>query len=580
MGSNTPPPNNLRDVISSEGAQLGAAVISGLVVSYFVSGWESALLSGFGVFLVLSFISHRFLTPKPHPDVSDRDKDQEGLTGSITSSHRSAYAISSNWPTLWQGSTFRYYLHLDATMSLVAYSSDHYSPLERYSTDDADQRRFYDEGLALARSIADGTYPRPRHRLRLLIYPEWVYTRYAADIEHLIKSHTAARIPCIPLLADKLQACLSPQEAREMEHIVEQLAQNALDKMPALPPVSEWRNRWAARRRKRLRYWPPLFPDMLLIDSRLNISTSAVWWYASDGHVDKWSHGDDRLEQANRAFRVICRYVEQTKWANYGPGNLGGVALSSTPDTLFSEAFFARPYYDKWLLWIERNAGRNNAASQLQTWLTAETAAIHKFVQTYVEEVSKERTIEILDVGCGFGRHLIGMLASQPTLSGLGVDINARMVSEASRAAKAALLHRRVHFMVEDAAELAHCRTAEFDLAICTTNTLGNLSEPKRGALLARLVDVVRPGGRVMVSVYSSASTAARLESYRAIELHPEEDGRRIVTTEGLESETFAERELRRLMDADQYRIISSGALGDLGLMIVVERRSPHQRDS
>jgi SAM-dependent methyltransferase len=315
---------------------------------------------------------------------------------------------------------------------------------------------------------------------------------------------------------------------------------------------------------------------MLLIDSRLNISTSAVWWYASDGHVDKWSHGDDRLEQANRAFGVICRYVEQAKWANYGPGNIGGVALSSTPDTLFSEAFFARPYYDKWLLWIEHNAGRNNAASQLQDWLTDEAAAIHTFVQTYVEEVSKDRSIEILDVGCGFGRHLIELLPGQPTVSGIGIDINARMVTEASCAAKASLLHRRLHFMVEDAAELAHCKTSEFDLAICTTNTLGNLSEPKRTALLARLVDVVRPGGRVMVSVYSSASTAPRLESYRAIELHPEEDGRRIVTTEGLESETFTERELRRLFDADHYRIITSGPLGDLGLMIVAERRQAH----
>jgi SAM-dependent methyltransferase len=570
------PPESLEGYVTNGPFQVAAAVIVGLIVLLATRGLASVLVSAAGTYLALFYISRRWLAQKPHPDVSEGAQDQAMLTTSITTSYRSAYAISSNWLSLWQGSTFRYYLHLDAAMSLVAYSSSHYSPLERYSTDEADQQKFFDDGLALVKQVASADHPWPKHRLRFLIYPEWVYDRYGDEILHLIKSHSAARIPCIPLLSEKLDTLLTAQEKRDMEHLVKELGQNALDKMPPLPVASNWRSERAIKKGKSRTYWPPLFPDMLLIDSLLDISTSAAWWYANDGHVQKWSHLEENLRNANTAFRTICRYVDQAMWSNYAPRNIGGVALSSTPDTLYSEAFFARAHYDKWLKWIRDNARSNQSAAQLKTWLDQETAAIDEFVDEYAAKHTKPagEKIEILDVGCGFGRHLISVLKRNEGLAGTGVDINYRMVAEATRQAKREGLHRRAHFMVDDAATLEQCKPGEFDLIICTTNTLGNLSGPKREALMTRLRHLLSSGGQVLISVYSSGSVAPRMESYRAIDLHAEERGTRIVATEGLESEAFTEASIRTLLEGNDMRVVGrSKILRSVGFVTVAERR-------
>lgn len=573
---NKRPPESLEGYISNGPFQIAAAVIIGLIVLLATRGLAAVLVSAAGTYLLLFYVSRKWLVQKPHPDVSERAQDQAMLTTSVTSSYRSAYAISSNWLSLWQGSTFRYYLHLDAAMSLVAYSSSHYSPLERYSTDEADQQKFFDDGLELVQKIASGDHPWPKHRVRFLIYPEWVYDQYGDEILHLIKSHSAARIPCIPLLAEKLNARLTAQEKRDMTALVEELGQNALDKMPPLPVASNWRSERAIKKHKRRSYWPSLYPDMLLIDSLLDIGTSAVWWYSNDGHVQKWSHLDENLRKANTAFRTLCRYADQAMWSNYAPRNIGGVALSATPDTLYSEAFFARPHYDKWLRWITENARSNQSAAQLKTWLDQETAAIFEFVDGYAAKHPKSGhdKIEILDVGCGFGRHLISLLKRNESLAGTGVDINYRMVAEATRSAKKEGLHRRAHFMVDDAATLDQGEPEEFDLIICTTNTLGNLSSAKREALLTRLRRLLSPEGQVLISVYSSASVAPRLESYRAIDLHPEERGTRIVATEGLESEAFTEASIRSLLEGNDLRVVGkSRILGSIGFVTVAERR-------
>lgn len=223
------------------------AILTGFVIALLTRDWKSSAgaflgilaASGFISFLLLHWINHQFLLPKPRPDFTE--KDSASLTSSITSSARSAYAISSNWLDLWRTSTFRYYLHLDSTMSLVAYSASLASPLDGLSEKPKDKEEFVEYGWELVSAIGEGRPPLRKHRVRLLIYPKWAYDNYEDEILHLIRSHAAARIPCIPLVAEKLYESLGTVEVQRLEQLVDDLDQTALDK---LPPVSRWLQSW------------------------------------------------------------------------------------------------------------------------------------------------------------------------------------------------------------------------------------------------------------------------------------------------------------------------------------------------
>jgi hypothetical protein len=163
------------------------SIIAGFVIAAITrentakfSFWSVAIGGGAAFFLTSSFVGSRLLTPSA---VSDPIRGESpGLATSITSSLKSAYAVSSNCLDLWRTPSFAYYLHLDTTTSLVAYSGRFDSPLGRLSADPADQEDFLRYGLNLVRNIANGRAPIEPHRLRLLIYPRWVYHEHEAAI--------------------------------------------------------------------------------------------------------------------------------------------------------------------------------------------------------------------------------------------------------------------------------------------------------------------------------------------------------------------------------------------------------------
>jgi hypothetical protein len=90
------------------------------------------------------------------------------------------------------------------------------------------------------------------------------------------------------------------------------------------------------------------------------------------------------------------------------------------------------------------------------------------------------------------------------------------------------------------------------------TNTLGNLPPSKQVALIRRLSTVLRPGGRLYVSVYSDGSEEARVHSYERIGLHVEVRGDRVLAAQGLKSETFTTLRLRTLLEENGLRVIGS----------------------
>lgn len=559
------------------------AILTGVTIALFTQDWKSSAGAFLGVlaastfisFLLLHWVNQQFLLPKRRPDFTE--KDSASLTSSITSSARSAYAISSNWLDLWRTSTFRYYLHLDSTMSLVAYSASLASPLDGLSDKPEDKEEFIEYGWELVAAIGDGRPPLRKHRVRLLIYPKWAYDNYENEIVHLIRSHAAARIPCIPLVAEKLHDSLGPAERQRLEQLVGELDQTALDK---LPPVSRWLQSWGAfvkRLGKPLPWWGEPFPDMLLIDSSLR--WGSVWWYSGDGSADRWEaeHDDYQVRDATEVFEMICGHAKEARWKEYDASNIGGVAMVVTPDRLESEAFFTRTYYSDWLDWIQDNSENDQHAESLARWLEMESTAMRKAISDYASDSRNghDDQLEILDIGCGFGRHLVDLLEDHPDWRGVGIDINPSMVGEANGLAKRQSVHRQASFIVDDVAVLESCAESEIDFAICMTNTLGNLTKEKQTALVRNLRKVLKPGGRAFFSAYTDSSTEARVITYKAIGLDVERDtGRKmIIAAQGLESESFSGGDLRRLLVENDLRLVGRvQEIQPIGIWAVAER--------
>jgi SAM-dependent methyltransferase len=176
----------------------------------------------------------------------------------------------------------------------------------------------------------------------------------------------------------------------------------------------------------------------------------------------------------------------------------------------------------------------------------------------------------VLDIGCGFGRHLLHLLRADPHISGAGVDISAPSIGAATAEARLYGLGRRATFIVGDASDLKMLQLGKFDIAICMANTLGNMPTAKQRRLIRTVSTVLKPSGLILFSVYSVASIASRLESYRAIGLSVHQRGTQIVAEEGLVSYSFSSSELRSLINVSGLSTVGEvDALGELGWQVV-----------
>ena len=586
-------PKSPDQLLATLRAQLGVAVLVAVIFAAVnhekadhMAFYTTAFAAGLITFLVVNYIRTIALLPPRDDDVGQPDPAQ--LTGSITSAIRSTYAISSNWLSLWRSPNFRYYLHLDAAVSLIAYSDRRNSYLLRVSKNEEDLEAFYNEGLVLLDKIAKDDIPVYKHRLRLLIYPQWVYTTYKSEMDQLIQSHSAARIPCIPLVAEELAPRLTAEEKKTVKSLVRnRLEQTQLDKAPPRPPLVRWLvSRHLIQRLFARPNWDVVFPDMLLVDAGVSHETAAVWWYTGGGDIRHKRYDDPTTEhaEAEKVFRILCKHAKAALWNDYAPDRLGGVAIAASSEALESELFFAREYYSTWLTWIEEYRSDKGFAGELYDWMARERSILATFVKNEIakraanadsDEGGLSDATRLLDVGCGTGRDIIDLLKANPSLHTVGIDIIEGTIKEAWKKVYESKLDGRAAFFVSDAETLTDFGkddSGRFDLAICMTNTLGNLTTEKQVGFVRRLASVLRPGGRILLSVYSEASVDARLKSYKAIGLRVEKRGDHIEAAEGLWSQHFDAAELRSLLEGNGLKVIGGvQEVTKLGWAVIAE---------
>jgi SAM-dependent methyltransferase len=183
--------------------------------------------------------------------------------------------------------------------------------------------------------------------------------------------------------------------------------------------------------------------------------------------------------------------------------------------------------------------------SEIQEFLRAELDLLH--------DLFKGR-MRVLDVGCGSGRHLL-LYRDQLEL-GVGVDYERSYIAEATRRSHGGHLH----FITANATAIP--LVAEFDVAICLTNTWGTMSD-KAGVLREMRRLAPRPQSR-LISVYSENSVAARREWYRRLgHAVRDETDEYLVTDGGFRSEHFSEARLRALIGECNIQVI-----GDFGRVV------------
>jgi SAM-dependent methyltransferase len=147
--------------------------------------------------------------------------------------------------------------------------------------------------------------------------------------------------------------------------------------------------------------------------------------------------------------------------------------------------------------------------------------------------------MRVIDIGCGTGRHL-HLLAERLGL-GVGVDYERTYVVQAHQRARGRVLH----FVTGDATAIP--LVAQFDLAMCLTNTWGTMSD-KSGVLSEMRRLAPQPGIRLL-SVFSAASVPARREWYRRLGHEVSAETTEYLETEGgLLSEHFSDARLRSLV--------------------------------
>ena len=167
-------------------------------------------------------------------------------------------------------------------------------------------------------------------------------------------------------------------------------------------------------------------------------------------------------------------------------------------------------------------------------------AEIQAFLQAEIDLLRDllREGMQVLDVGCGTGRHL-HLLGNRIRL-GVGVDYEADYIAEAVRRA----VRGHLHFVTGDATALP--LRAQFDFAMCLTNTWGTMSD--KTAVL-REMRRLAPQRRRLVSVFSESSVAARREWYARLgHAVVEETSEYLLTDGGLRSEHFTEARLLELI--------------------------------
>ena len=121
-----------------------------------------------------------------------------------------------------------------------------------------------------------------------------------------------------------------------------------------------------------------------------------------------------------------------------------------------------------------------------------------------------QKDSKVLDAGCGIGKHIKLLANTAKEIS--GVDFDKNVVEEAK---KNLSIFKNVQIFFENAKKL-HFKNNIFDFVICMGNSFGDFGENTSG-VLKEMKRVIKPDGKIIISVYSEKALGARKRQYKKI---------------------------------------------------------------
>lgn len=169
------------------------------------------------------------------------------------------------------------------------------------------------------------------------------------------------------------------------------------------------------------------------------------------------------------------------------------------------------------------------------------TPALKRLLDAEVEFLKKavEPGRSVLEIGCGFGRLLIGLCGKSRIVA--GIDFSRALLDKA-RQQLSSFTNTTLHEM--DAASISF-GDETFRYTICMENTFGNMPGIEL-QVLSEIKRVTKKGGKIILSVFSEKAGNMQVENYLLSGLTCIRDiGNAVTTKEGLFSRRFSEENLR-----------------------------------
>lgn len=175
-----------------------------------------------------------------------------------------------------------------------------------------------------------------------------------------------------------------------------------------------------------------------------------------------------------------------------------------------------------------------DAPKPIQDFLDGEI----KFIKDFVEPGKK-----VLEIGGGYGRLL--EILSDFSEHVVGIDFSKSLLLKATERLKTKK-NVDVKFMY---AEKMSFEDDSFDYVLCLDATFGNMPGIELEAL-KEMKRVCKPGGKIVISVFSEKAEHAQFENYTRIGLtNIQDNGKAIHTEEGFYSRRFTKNDLKEFFE-------------------------------
>lgn len=209
------------------------------------------------------------------------------------------------------------------------------------------------------------------------------------------------------------------------------------------------------------------------------------------------------------------------------------VAAKREPPQL-EQPFFSQQYFQDWL---------KDSSRAFSRWFEEENE--------YLNRIVKSNHV-VMDVGCGFGRHL--KKVAPACKEAHGVDNNPAMIKKATE--RLLPKFENLHLYLAEGKDMP-VKSEIFDVVFCLTNTFGNMSSyAYQQRVLNEINRILKPDGQAILSLYSDSDELqkARIKDYEKIGLTIDKvkDGV-VYTKEGLVSEQFNKEKLSGLFEETDF---------------------------